>query len=188
MSYSYGNGYDAYGQQQQFQQGYGFNAGYSQAAHATGHNVSLSQTAAQNTSNNRSNLGFQSNGAAEEFSSFNGHVASQGVSSTVNNSTEYAAQQRYRSDIEQQILRAQQPVQINESEEITVNGERGLWANKAEVINWRGVIPIEQYTINQDNNPEIITKRSNQHLEVCQYSPCLTKKIKLYTYSKNCFI
>jgi hypothetical protein len=165
MSYSHGN---AYGQQQS----YGFNAGYGQAgvSQAGGYNVSFSQQTAQNTSNNnRNSLLFQQqgNGAAEEFSAFNGHVASQGVSSSVGNSSaEYAGQQRYRSDIEQQILRSQQPVQINESEEITVNGERGLWTNKAEVVNWRGVIPIEQYAINQDNNPEVITKRSNQHLEV----------------------
>ena len=72
----------------------------------------------------------------------------------------------YVSEIEQQILRAQQPVQIAETEEITVNGERGVWANRGEVVNWRGVIPIEQYVINQDTNPEIITKRSAQSLEV----------------------
>jgi hypothetical protein len=74
----------------------------------------------------------------------------------------------YVSEVENQILRAQQPIQINETEEISVNGERGIWANRAEVVNWRGQIPIEQYVINQDTNPEIITKRTTQQLEYLQ--------------------
>ena len=40
----------------------------------------------------------------------------------------------------------------------------GIWANKSEVVNWRGVIPIADYEINQDEQPEVITKRSNQQL------------------------
>ena len=38
------------------------------------------------------------------------------------------------SSVEQAILRSQVPIEINESEEITVNGQRGVWANKAEVF------------------------------------------------------
>lgn len=76
--------------------------------------------------------------------------------------------QIYLSEIEQSIIRSNQPIQINESEEITVNGQRGIWANRAEVANWRGVIPINQYVINEDANPEIITKRSNQTLDYVQ--------------------
>lgn len=76
--------------------------------------------------------------------------------------------QIYLSEIEQSIIRSNQPIQINESEEITVNGQRGIWANRAEVANWRGVIPINQYVINEDASPEIITKRSNQTLDYVQ--------------------
>jgi hypothetical protein len=68
------------------------------------------------------------------------------------------------SAVEAAILRSSVPIEINETEEITVNGQRGIWANKAEVANWRGIIPISQYEINQDSNPEIITKRSQQQI------------------------
>jgi hypothetical protein len=49
-------------------------------------------------------------------------------------------------------------------EEITVNGQRGLWLNKDEELNWRGEVPISAYRINQDSQPEIITKRTNQRI------------------------
>ena len=68
------------------------------------------------------------------------------------------------SNVEAAILRSTVPIDINETEEIVVNGQRGIWANRAEVVNWRGVIPIEQYEINSDATPEIITKRSQQQL------------------------
>jgi len=72
------------------------------------------------------------------------------------------------SEIEQAILRSNVPIDINETEEITVLGQRGIWANRAEVINWRGIIPITEYIINEDANPEIITKRSQQTLTYIQ--------------------
>ena len=72
------------------------------------------------------------------------------------------------SQIEQAILRSNVPIDINETEEITVNGQRGIWANKSEVVNWRGLISIAQYQINEDSNPEIITKRSSQQVEYIQ--------------------
>ncbi len=37
------------------------------------------------------------------------------------------------SQIEQAILGSHNPIDIQESEEITVNGYRGVWANKSEV-------------------------------------------------------
>ena len=46
------------------------------------------------------------------------------------------------SSVEAAILRSTVPIDIHETEEITVNGQRGIWANKAETINWKGVIPI----------------------------------------------
>jgi hypothetical protein len=71
----------------------------------------------------------------------------------------------FLSDVEAAILRANIPIELNETEEITVNGQRGIWANKTEVSNWRGVCPLSEYQINADPNPEIITKRACQHLE-----------------------
>ena len=75
---------------------------------------------------------------------------------------------QYLSQMETAILRSQIPIEINETEEITVLGERGIWANKDEVVQWQGVIPITQYVINEDQHPEIITKKSTQHLEYVQ--------------------
>ena len=75
----------------------------------------------------------------------------------------------FASQIEAAILAAQgAPININETEEITVLGNRGIWANKAEVVNWKGVIPIEQYVINEDANPEVINKKVTQQLEYIQ--------------------
>lgn len=70
--------------------------------------------------------------------------------------------------IENAILRSNVPINITETEEISVLGHRGVWANKNEVINWRGPIPISQYKINEDPNPEIIHKTSAQPVEYTQ--------------------
>ena len=32
------------------------------------------------------------------------------------------------------------------------------------MINWKGTVPINQYSVNEDSNPEVITKRSHQQL------------------------
>ena len=68
------------------------------------------------------------------------------------------------SDIETAMLRSTVPIDLKETEEITVNGERGIWANKSEITNWRGVLPLSKYSINDDPNPEIIRKRTDQQL------------------------
>lgn len=67
-------------------------------------------------------------------------------------------------DIESAILRSTVPIDLNETDVITVNGERGIWANKNEIVNWKGHLPISQYAINDDPNPEIIRKRTEQQL------------------------
>lgn len=74
----------------------------------------------------------------------------------------------YLSEIESAILRSQVPIEINETEEITVLGHRGIWANKQEVSQWHGDLPIHEYEINEDQNPEILTKKSDQSLEYVQ--------------------
>ena len=68
------------------------------------------------------------------------------------------------SAVESAILRANNPVEFNENESLTVHGQTGIWVNKAEVINWRGVIPISQYQINEDQNPQVIRKQTDQQL------------------------
>jgi hypothetical protein len=72
------------------------------------------------------------------------------------------------SNIEAAILRSSSPIKIKEGEEIEVNGQRGIWANKIEQMNWSGDIPLKDYQINQDNHPEIIKKTFKRHLEYVQ--------------------
>jgi hypothetical protein len=68
------------------------------------------------------------------------------------------------SQIEAAIMNATRPFEVSETETITVAGQTGVWANRAEVAAWRGVIPITQYQINEDANPEVIRKRTDQTL------------------------
>jgi Ca2+-binding EF-hand superfamily protein len=68
------------------------------------------------------------------------------------------------SQVEAAILRSTDPIDIHETEEIIVNGERGILANKSELINWHGELPLSQYAINDDQNPEIIHKQTNQNI------------------------
>lgn len=72
------------------------------------------------------------------------------------------------SEIEQSILRSTVPVEVNETEELTVLGQRGLWVNRAEVNAWRGDIAISEYKIHEDSNPQVINKRVQQAVEYVQ--------------------
>ena len=74
----------------------------------------------------------------------------------------------YISNIEAAILKSSFPLETDETEEISVDGQRGLWINKFESTHWKGLMPIDEYPINQDTNPEIINKRSVQNLEYVQ--------------------
>jgi len=48
------------------------------------------------------------------------------------------------SAVEAAILRSSVPIDIDETEQITVLGQSGIWANRCEVINWNGPIPSKQ--------------------------------------------
>ena len=54
----------------------------------------------------------------------------------------------YLSEIEKEILRSTAPILLNETDEITVFGQRGLWANKLEVLNWKSEISLDKYQLN----------------------------------------
>lgn len=45
---------------------------------------------------------------------------------------------QYISQIELNILRSANPINVTETEEITVLGQRGIWTNKSEVVGWKG--------------------------------------------------
>jgi hypothetical protein len=61
----------------------------------------------------------------------------------------------YLSEIEAAILRSKAPIDINETEEITVFGQTGIYANKSEIVNWKGEKSINESPINEDNEPEV---------------------------------
>lgn len=71
-------------------------------------------------------------------------------------------QPSFISDIEAAILRSDRPISVNETEEITVSENKGVWANRLEVNNWKG--DLTEYQINVDPNPEVIIKRYEQDL------------------------
>ena len=64
---------------------------------------------------------------------------------------------------EKEIIKSVSPIPINEEdlEEVSVLGEHGLWANKQEVENWNGSLPVEDYKINEDEHPDHIIKVIN---------------------------
>ena len=72
------------------------------------------------------------------------------------------------SRIEEALLRSSEPINVNETEEATALGQRGILVNRNEILNWRGPVPITQYKINDDPNPEIINKTVNQPVEYTQ--------------------
>jgi hypothetical protein len=60
------------------------------------------------------------------------------------------------------ILSSSSPIQTSETETATVFGQTGIILNREEINNFHGQIPISQYLLNEDENPEIICKKSNQ--------------------------
>jgi hypothetical protein len=60
------------------------------------------------------------------------------------------------------------PLSLNEAEEIEAFGHRGVLVNKQEILNFNGPVPITQYRLNDDPNPEIIRKVNNQPIEYNQ--------------------
>ena len=63
------------------------------------------------------------------------------------------------SQIEQAVINARQPIQTNETAQFQAGQFQGTYLNKQEVDQFRGPVPIDQYQINQDPNPEVIRKR-----------------------------
>ncbi len=71
----------------------------------------------------------------------------------------------FQSKIETAILNSHEPIDICETSEVCANGFKGIWANKTEIANWIGPLPLNEYPLNQDNNPILIKKKSNKRLE-----------------------
>lgn len=77
---------------------------------------------------------------------------------------------RYESKVEQAILNAKEPLKLSDEdrEVITVLGQKGVWLNKSESLNWTGPQPLDQYKISQDPQPEIIKKYYDKPIEYTQ--------------------
>lgn len=90
--------------------------------------------------------------------------------SPVVDSSTNAQDQKYVSKIEQAILNSKEPLKLSEedNEVISVLGHKGVWLNKNETLNWNGPKPLNEYKINQDNNPEIIKKYYDKPIEYKQ--------------------
>jgi hypothetical protein len=95
-------------------------------------------------------------------------VVSSSSSATPTTQSNSGTKAEYFSETEASILRSKEPITIDSTEEITALGQRGIWANKKEVTNWKGDVPITEYFLNEDSNPEIIFKKANNKLEYVQ--------------------
>jgi hypothetical protein len=83
-------------------------------------------------------------------------------------SSKSLAPSTFKSKVEQAILQSTEPIQVNETQQIQANNERGIWANKCEVCTWKGDLPIGEYPINQDCDPCLIKKKSCKKVEYTQ--------------------
>jgi len=103
----------------------------------------------------------QSNNIATDLLALLGNNGASSVASVSDSVT-------FLSQIEQAILRSLNPIEVTATEELTVLGQRGLWINMSEVQAWRGDIPITDYRIHEDANPQVITKKVQQQIEYVQ--------------------
>ena len=63
------------------------------------------------------------------------------------------------SEIENAIIQSENPIEVNDGDEIEALNLRGIWINKEENLNWNGPIPLEKYELHQDPNPELLIKK-----------------------------
>ena len=115
-----------------------------------------------------SSRGVSISGASANASAASSSFMSGGASGSFSVSGSGSASGAVLSQIELAILRSANPIEISESEEITVIGQRGVWLNKAEINAWRGDLAISEYKIYEDSNPEIINKKVTQVVEYIQ--------------------
>ena len=79
------------------------------------------------------------------------------------------ADMKITSAVEEIILNSRDPIKVDESSKISVNGHSGIWANKYENLNWKaGPIPLENYPLMNDPEPTIITKKQADCVKTMQ--------------------
>jgi hypothetical protein len=131
--------------------------------------LQLNQSGRYSSSGNAgASFGAASYGSSSTALVSGGSSSLTGASSSASGS----ASTTFLSAVEQSILRSTQPIDVNETENLTVTfkgqQETGIWANRQEVVNWRGIVPITEYVLNEDMSPEVITKRSEQQVVYIQ--------------------
>ncbi|CAF0786892.1 unnamed protein product [Brachionus calyciflorus] len=72
------------------------------------------------------------------------------------------------SEVENAIIKSENPLPINETDEIEALNVHGIWANKEENLNWKGPIPLEKYELHDDPNPELLIKKPTEILRYKQ--------------------
>lgn len=75
------------------------------------------------------------------------------------------------SQVERAILESENPLPLteNDHDQITLSDrEQGIWLNKDENLNWNGPLPLDQYRLNVDPNPTVITKKPTEKLRYRQ--------------------
>lgn len=149
--------------------GFAAEGGFSSASASSNQAVNQIAQDLLNLNQTRRNSGASfSAGGHSSAAVIGGGSASFQQTSSFNASSSASGSGNFLSAIEQSILRSTIPIEVSETENLTVSfkgqQETGLWANRQEVINWRGIIPIDQYIINEDMNPEVIIKRTEQQL------------------------
>ena len=72
----------------------------------------------------------------------------------------FASHQHQSSSVEQALRSAQTPLQFpNAHERVQAGQYSGIQLNKEEEQQFHGPVPLSQYQVNQDPNPEVIKKR-----------------------------
>ena len=69
---------------------------------------------------------------------------------------------QFLSEVEVSLLNSVNPLELEESGEITVLGNRGVWTNRDEVSKFRG--DLNEYSINEDSNPQVINKKVEKNI------------------------
>jgi hypothetical protein len=90
--------------------------------------------------------------------------------STSSSSTKTTNERTYLSKTEKAILSAKAPMKLNLNDEIEFGGFKAIWANKDEVLEWKGDdgMTIDQYVLNVDIDPLIISKKLDIPLNYVQ--------------------
>lgn len=70
--------------------------------------------------------------------------------------------------IEAKILAASSPIPAESKDFVYVNNDQGVWINKHEESIWKGEIPLDEYPINNDPDPEILIKENTDVIEYVQ--------------------